>query len=97
MMIKEIINSLSILLVWNAVVFFIYGIDKWKASRNKWRISEKTLILSAFLLGGIGAFFGMKFFRHKTKRTKFKVLLPVAILFNIAIIIGGIYFGKRYL
>ena len=70
-------------------MFFLYGIDKWKASRNKWRISEKTLVLSAFLFGGIGAFFGMKLFRHKTKRTKFKVLLPVAILFNIAIIIGA--------
>lgn len=85
------------LFVWNVAVFFVYGIDKWKASRNKWRISEKTLLLSAFLFGGIGAFFGMKIFRHKTKHTKFKVLLPLAILFNIVIIIGGIYFGKRYL
>ena len=85
----NIITSLLLLLVWNGAVFFLYGIDKWKASRNKWRISEKTLVLSAFLFGGIGAFFGMKLFRHKTKRTKFKVLLPVAILFNIAIIIGA--------
>lgn len=78
---------ICVLTIWNFVVFILYGIDKRKAYKKEWRISEKTLILIAFFMGGIGAFTGMTFFRHKTKHVKFKILIPLAILFNIAVII----------
>ena len=29
----------------NAVTFIVYGIDKYKAKKAKWRISEATLLL----------------------------------------------------
>ena len=76
----------TIYIVWNIIVFLLYGMDKRKSIKGKWRTKEKTLILSAFLMGGIGAGFGMKIFRHKTKHIKFKILIPLAIIFNIAII-----------
>ena len=82
-----------IILIWNIVVFAMYGIDKWKSMNNKWRISENTLILSAFFMGSIGGISGMIVFHHKTKHKKFKVLLPIAVIINIAII----FFVKRYL
>lgn len=69
---------------WNLIVFCVYGLDKYKAQKDKWRIPEKTLILLAFLMGGLGAFLGMRIFRHKTKHTLFTVGVPLCLLLNIA-------------
>lgn len=60
--------------------FFIYGYDKRCAVKDRWRISEKTLLLLAVLGGGIGAAFGMVGFHHKTKHTKFTIIVPVCML-----------------
>ena len=77
---------LHYIIIWNVVVFLTYGIDKLKAIKGSWRISEKALLTMAFLMGGVGAYLGMEIFRHKTKTTKFKVLVPIAIIVNIAIL-----------
>jgi uncharacterized membrane protein YsdA (DUF1294 family) len=58
--------------------FTIMGVDKRKAIKKVWRIPEKVLIGIAFIGGGIGSFLGMYAFRHKTRHTKFVVLLPIA-------------------
>ena len=68
--------------LWNVLVAIIYGVDKSKAQRGTWRIPEKTLILLAFLGGGIGAFAGMHLFHHKTKKNLFKIGVPICILCN---------------
>ena len=81
------------LAAWNLAVFALYGIDKWKSTNNQWRIKERTLILSAFLLGAPGALLGIRFFRHKTKHVSFQILLPLALLANLTIILGIIYFS----
>lgn len=70
----------------NIIVFVLYGIDKEKAIKHKWRIPEKTLLGSAFLGGGLGAFLGMKIFHHKTKHMLFQILVPVAMVLHIIII-----------
>jgi len=70
---------------WNIVTFALYGADKCKARKKKWRISETTLILCAFLMGSLGALFGMTIFRHKTKHMKFKLLIPTALIINFGI------------
>lgn len=62
------------LIVWNVIVFLMYGLDKYLAIKKRWRISEKALLLSTITFGGIGAFLGMKTFHHKTKHTNFKVI-----------------------
>lgn len=80
-----------ILIIWNALVFIIYGIDKQKAIKNRYRIKEFTLILLAFFMGAVGSLIGMKAFRHKTKKTKFKILIPLALLINIAVLVGTHY------
>ncbi|MDR0325929.1 MAG: DUF1294 domain-containing protein [Oscillospiraceae bacterium] len=72
------------LVIWNAIVFFLYGMDKRKAKYNRRRISEKTLLLSAALMGSLGALIGMFVFRHKTKHTKFKIGVPLLLIANIA-------------
>ncbi len=39
----------------NILTFLVYGIDKWKARKNRWRISEATLLILAIIGGSIGA------------------------------------------
>lgn len=80
-------NFIYALVLWNLITFCVFWVDKLKAKKNKWRISEKTLILLSFFMGGIGGLIGMYFLRHKTKHLKFKVLIPISIVFNIFIII----------
>ena len=62
------------------------SIDKEKAKKHKWRISENTLIILALLGGSIGSFIGMNKFRHKTKHIKFKYGIPLIIIFQIIFI-----------
>jgi uncharacterized membrane protein YsdA (DUF1294 family) len=67
----------------SALGFITMGIDKQKARRNAWRIPERTLLLIAFLGGGPGSLIGMYTFRHKTKHTKFVILVPLATLLTL--------------
>ena len=73
------------LLAINAVAFIMYGIDKYKAKKAKWRISEATLLLLAVLGGRIGAWMGMKVWHHKTMHKKFKYGIPAILLMQIAL------------
>ncbi|HVI40424.1 MAG TPA: DUF1294 domain-containing protein, partial [Anaerovoracaceae bacterium] len=57
-----------------------------KATHGKWRISEQALLTTAFAMGGIGSLLGSIVFRHKTRKWKFRILLPVALLFNLSVI-----------
>lgn len=77
---------LYILAAWNLVTFILMGIDKYKAVRGKWRISESALLTASFAMGGIGGFLGSVVFRHKTRKWKFRILLPIALLFNLSVI-----------
>lgn len=70
----------------NVVTFFLYGIDKWKAKRSKWRISEATLLGLAVIGGSIGAWLGMKVWHHKTMHKKFKYGLSLILIIQIAIV-----------
>ena len=73
------------LLTINAVTFIVYGIDKYKAKKAKWRISEATLLLLAVLGGSVGAWVGMKVWHHKTMHKKFKYGIPAILLIQIAL------------
>lgn len=65
------------LIIVNAVSFVLMLVDKQKARKKKWRISEATLMGSATIGGSIGALLGMYTFRHKTKHPKFTVGVPL--------------------
>ena len=62
------------LLIWNLLIFMIYGIDKSKAKRGAWRIPEKYLLSFAFLCGGFGAWLAGVTFHHKTRKWYFKTV-----------------------
>lgn len=79
----------------NVVAFAMYGIDKRRANKNKWRISEKTLLIVTAMGGSVGALFGMKKFRHKTKKWKFKILVPLFFILHIGLVLFGIWSGLK--
>jgi len=58
-------------------------IDKNKAKKGRYRISEKALFLTSVFLGAVGIYLGMYAFRHKTKHLRFTVGIPVCIIINI--------------
>ncbi|MBO7430686.1 MAG: DUF1294 domain-containing protein [Spirochaetia bacterium] len=76
----------------NILTFLIYGIDKHKARKEKWRIPEATLLLLAVIGGSIGALFGMKIWHHKTLHGKFKYGIPLILLAQLAIAVWIIYY-----
>ncbi|MCR5451804.1 MAG: DUF1294 domain-containing protein [Lachnospiraceae bacterium] len=76
----------------NIIAFAVYGIDKYKAINNKWRIPEATLILFSVAGGALGSLFGMIFWHHKTQKTKFKILVPLFFVLWIVIIIRITHF-----
>ena len=76
---------LGYLLAINIATFFLYGIDKYKAKKGRWRISEATLLLMAVVGGSIGAWVGMRLWHHKTMHKKFKYGIPVIIILQVAL------------
>lgn len=74
------------LLAINIATFLLYGIDKYKAKKGKWRISEATLLTMAAIGGSIGAWAGMQLWHHKTMHKKFKYGIPVIIIMQIALV-----------
>ncbi len=73
------------LLLMNLLAFSVFGIDKRKAVRNRWRIPERTLLLTAALGGSIGALAGMHVFHHKTRKNKFRIGVPAILMLQIVI------------
>lgn len=69
----------------NLVTFVMYGIDKYKAKKAKWRIPEATLLLMAAIGGSIGAWVGMQVWHHKTLHKKFKYGVPVIFFLQVAL------------
>ena len=76
---------LGYLLAINIATFFLYGIDKYKAKKGRWRISEATLLLMAVVGGSIGAWTGMRLWHHKTMHKKFKYGIPIIIILQVAL------------
>ena len=76
---------LGYLLAINIATFFLYGIDKYKARKGRWRISEATLLMMAVIGGSIGAWSGMRLWHHKTMHKKFKYGIPIIIILQVTI------------
>ena len=79
------------LLIWNFIIFLIYGIDKFKARRGALRIPEKYLLLFAFFCGGCGAWLAGLTFHHKTRKWYFKTVWFLGIVTTLA----ALYFVWR--
>ena len=74
-----------ILCLLSIITFILFGLDKRRAIKHRWRIRESTLLIAS-LFGGIGGVLGMLFFHHKTRKWKFRILVPLFALFDAAVI-----------
>jgi uncharacterized membrane protein YsdA (DUF1294 family) len=75
-----LIGSIGLyLLIANLLSYLAFAIDKRRAARGEWRISEQTLLLLALLGGGIGAKLAQHRFRHKTRKQPFRTFLNMAV------------------
>lgn len=68
------------LLTINALGFWIMLDDKQRARKKRWRVPEATLLTVAILGGSAGCFLGMRLCRHKTRKPKFSIGIPVILL-----------------
>ena len=75
----------------NIVAFVVYGIDKFKAVAGTWRVPERVLIALAVIGGSIGALLGMLIWRHKIRKPKFYITIPVLIIVQALLIFWGYY------
>jgi uncharacterized membrane protein YsdA (DUF1294 family) len=76
--------------VLNASSFALYGLDKFKAKAEKWRISERNLLVAS-LFGPLGAWLGMHYFKHKTQKHIFKFLIPLFVGLHVLLLFLAIF------
>jgi uncharacterized membrane protein YsdA (DUF1294 family) len=85
-------NIATAIVVLNFAAFAAFGIDKSRAERGEWRISEGTLLRLAFFGGTIGAYTGRYLFRHKTRKQPFCAnLRTIAVLQFFAVVVLVVY------
>ena len=75
------------LVIINIITFLLYGVDKYFAIKNMYRISEFILLFFSFIGGVVGALFGIYFFKHKYRKVKFKIFNFIYIILWILILI----------
>ena len=85
----------AVLAVINLAAFVMWGVDKARAKKGAWRISESALLLIALLGGGLGALLGMLVFRHKTKKWQFKIGVPICLMYQVGLILM-VWFLTKY-
>ena len=72
-------------LMLNVIAFSLFGLDKQRARRGLWRIRESVLLAVTWLMGGLGAWLGMRVFRHKTQKRVFVISAGVATVLQLAL------------
>ena len=78
---------LPYLMIVNVLSFAVYGIDKLKAKKGKWRISETSLLLLALMGGSVGAWAGIRVWHHKTLHKKFKYGIPFIFFVQVVMVL----------
>lgn len=89
---NTILIVIGVVIVMNVVAFTLMGIDKRRARRGAWRISERALFMTTACFGGLGGVLGMKVFHHKTQHWYFRVFFPVLLVLQIAILAIGVHY-----
>ena len=83
------------LVIVNAAGFLFMLIDKRKAQKNLWRISERTLMGTAVAGGSLGVLLGMHTFRHKTKHLKFTIGVPEILAVQVLIAVVTLVYMQK--
>ena len=79
--------ALLFFLAGSLLCFLLYGIDKRRAKRGAWRISEKVLLLTGLFLGAPGALAAMRLLRHKTKHSYFYAVNILGLFLQMGVVL----------
>jgi len=90
---------LTYIILINIIAFAMYGVDKRRAIKNKWRVSESALIMVCVLGGSVGGIIGIKLFHHKTRHRKFTIGVPLILIMQMlaVLILSGTFFINLYI
>lgn len=80
------LSLIGLLIIWNLVTFSLYGADKRRSRKGQWRISEKTLLLSSLLFGGLGAISAGHLFHHKTRKGYFQMTWWLGVIIDLGVV-----------
>jgi uncharacterized membrane protein YsdA (DUF1294 family) len=85
----------SLLFCWlvavNAVIFGYYGYDKSRARASRSRVPEVMLHGLALAGGTLGAYAGMRMFRHKTIKGSFRIVFWTIAVLQIGLVVAALY------
>ena len=85
-MVRGIVGALALyLFLMNLLTFAAFGWDKRCAQRDRRRTPERRLLLVAALGGAVGALVGMRVFHHKTRKLRFRLLVPLFLLLHLGL------------
>lgn len=71
----------------NIAGFAVCAADKRAAVKKKARVRESTLVALSLFGGAAGVYMAMLVFRHKTRKPKFTVLVPLFLVTQAALLI----------
>ncbi|BFM51383.1 DUF1294 domain-containing protein [Marinomonas sp. THO17] len=69
------------------LTFVAYGLDKYAAMRQQWRVQESSLHLLSLFGGWIGALLGQKVFRHKIRKKPFLLIFWLTVFMNLLLFV----------
>lgn len=75
----------------NMITFALYGVDKYKAKHNRFRIPETVLLMWGYFGGAYGAAVGMQVWHHKTRKWKFRIAVPLSVVLVTVVLLTMIY------
>lgn len=83
----KVLGLYELLLIFMGVLSFaLYGIDKFKAVHQLWRIPERVLLGVGLLGGAAGAMIGMRLFHHKTRHWYFWAVNLAGLLMQLSLL-----------
>ncbi len=75
----------------NLVAFAYYGFDKHRARVAGRRVPEVVLHFLAVVGGTLGAYLGMRVFRHKTIKGPFRLVFWFIVVLQLALLVAVVY------
>ena len=72
----------------SSITYGLYALDKVRAQRREWRISENTLHLLELAGGWPGALLAQEYKRHKTVKTSYQLIFWFMVGGNLVLLIG---------
>ena len=85
---KALLVVASYAIAINLIGFLLFALDKHCAQNGMWRVSEKTLLMSAIVGGSIGVVVGQQALRHKTSKEPFRTYLLIILVVQAVLLIA---------